>query len=126
MTNGESVGADKEADDMQKNDNLDPIEISKMENGAFEPDDDQTEDSSGTDGGYDGDKVSLAKTSVKLKLEWKQLLVACLMVHGLNSSASDGIADDFSIGEDDDMTDIYRKVYISSTVQLMEPFQMFQ
>ena len=31
--------------------------------------------------------------------------------HGSNSSASDGIADDFSIDEDDDMSDIYREEY---------------
>ena len=31
--------------------------------------------------------------------------------HGSNSSASDGIADDFSMEEDDDMSDIYREEY---------------
>ena len=58
---GESVGADQEADEMEKNDNLDPIEISEMENGGLEPDDDPTDDSSDTDGGSDGGEVSLAK-----------------------------------------------------------------
>ena len=57
---GESVGADQEADEMEKNDNLDPIEISEMENGGLEPDDDPTDDSSDTDGGSDGGEVSLA------------------------------------------------------------------
>ena len=58
---GESVGADQEADEMEKNDNLDPIEISEMENGGLEPDDDPTDDSSDTDGGSDGGEVSLVK-----------------------------------------------------------------
>ena len=30
---------------------------------------------------------------------------------GSNSSGSDGIADDFSMDEDDDMSDIYREEY---------------
>ena len=49
---------------MEKNDNLDPIEISEMENGGMEPDDDPTDgDSSDTDGGSDGGEVSLARFS---------------------------------------------------------------
>ena len=58
---GESVGADQEADEMEKNDNLDPVEISEMENGGMEPDDDPTDDGSDTDGGSDGGEVSLAR-----------------------------------------------------------------
>ena len=58
---GESVGADQEADEMEKNDNLDPVEISEMENGGMEPDEDPTDDGSDTDGGSDGGEVSLAR-----------------------------------------------------------------
>ena len=46
---------------MEKNDNLDPVEISEMENGGMEPDDDPTDDGSDTDGGSDGGEVSLAR-----------------------------------------------------------------
>ena len=75
---GESVGADQEADEMEKNDNLDPIEISEMENGGMEPDDDPTDgDSSDTDGGSDGGEVSLARFSYFSSLVHSDFLREC-------------------------------------------------
>ena len=49
-------------------------------------------------------------TSEKLIEAGMEAAIGCSS-HGSNSSASDGIADDFSIDEDDDMSDIYREEY---------------